>query len=87
MILVGPSSLWQTGMPAAYLLGPQGLEAVLVETEKEWKAMGETQVQVTTTSQTQSASEPANVPSLCLLPLGKDHPGDLLHVPNSPLHP
>lgn len=75
------------GVPAACILGLQGLEVISVETEKEWKAMGETQVQVTTTSQTQSASEPANVPSLCLLPLGKDHPGDLLHVPNSPLHP
>lgn len=75
------------GVPAACILGLQGLEVISVETEKEWKAMGETQVQVTTTSQTQSASEPANVPSLCLLPLGKDHPGDLLHVSNSPLHP
>ena len=75
------------GVPAACILGLQGLEVISVETEKDWKAMGETQVQVTTTSQTQSASEPANVPSLCLLPLGKDHPGDLLHVSNSPLHP
>lgn len=75
------------GVPAACILGLQGLEVISVETEKEWKAMGETQVQVTTTSQTQSASEPANVPSLCLLPLGKDHPGDLLHVSNIPLHP
>lgn len=74
------------GVPAACILGLQGLEVIPVETEKEWKAMGETQVQVTTTSQTQSASEPANVPSLCLLPLGKDHPGDLLHVPDSPPH-